>query len=186
MKTQEGLKRVAELKADANNLQRKAMKQMERVRFVGVDEKLYEESKDEDTNLLLNELMDKLLIAHTLKVDIQKTNYHSGVIELIQESDFYKTLCTLLAPFVDSTQKTDPQITNTMGSGPAVFQIREATFDVDKVNKLYQKAQDRIREIDSVLQELNWETEIVEEEKSTIYDNFHRILQDIIEEKEQK
>lgn len=162
MKIQEALSKVKELKTDATKLLGEAQRKKEKVIYLSIEEQ-YGSVNTAEVDSLIEEAISKLAHAHDLKLAVQKANALTGITDLIQEKDFLKMVCSWLEPLRDVDKETDPKLENTFGgTSEAVFMKKVATFNTEEVSYLYEKAVDRIREIEIEMQRKNWEVDIDE------------------------
>jgi hypothetical protein len=165
MKIQEALSKVKALKSDAIRLISEAAEKKERIIYIDINDKYYT-SKVETIDSIIEEALSKLAYAHEIKLAIQKANALTGIADLIQERDFMKILCQQLLQFIRVPPETDPMLERqsafTASSSTAVFLKKTATFNTEDINRVYNFAVDRIRNIDMEIQQKNWEVDIDE------------------------
>jgi len=161
MTINEALAKVSTLKGELSRLEIKASQGATTTQYLGINDQYYsnaDELKCQE-NALLEQIVSLIAKIHNMKISIQEANYQKKINVLIQELDYWKTICTLLAPYRGQIVKSPPQLAGGgFGSTNPVYVITQANFDVDRVERLYQMATTNIDSIKNQIQEMNCET----------------------------
>jgi hypothetical protein len=165
MTINEALAKVGTLKGELARLERLASQGMTTTQYLGVNDQYYtnvDELKIKE-NALLEQIVSLVAKIHNLKIAIQEVNHKRKINILIQELDYWKTICTLLAPYRGQIVKSPPQLAGGgFGSSNPVYIITQANFDFDRVERLYQMATTNIDSIKNKIQQMNCETGVTD------------------------
>jgi len=163
MTINQALAKVSTLKGELARLEIQASQGRITTQYLGVSDQYYDNADDLKIkeNALLEQIVSLVTQIHNLKLGIQDINYRKKINVLIQELDYWKTICTLLAPYRGQIVKSPPQLAGGgFGSTNPVYVITQANFDVDRVERLYQMATTNIDSIKNQIQEMNCKMEV--------------------------
>ena len=163
MTINQALAKVSTLKGELARLEIQASQGRITTQYLGVSDQYYDNADDLKIkeNALLEQIVSLVAKIYNLKVSIQEVNHKYKVNVLIQELDYWKTICTLLAPYRGQIVKSHPQLAGGgFGSTNPVYVITQANFDVDRVERLYQMATTNIDSVKNQIQEMNCGTSV--------------------------
>jgi len=163
MTINEALAKVSTLKGELSRLEIKASQGATTTQYLGINDQYYsnaDELKCQE-NALLEQIVSLIAKIHNMKISIQEANYQKKINYLIQELDYWKTICTVLSSYRGQVVKTAPQLVGGgFGASNPVYIITQTNFDIDRVEKLYQDATCCIESIKNQIQEMNCKMEV--------------------------